>query len=67
MSEEGGNGLSVDVGLDNRHEIGECGAALGGASGDDGPDALGPLTSAFTAGPLGDVPVDGRKSDRLFC
>ena len=48
MSEEGGNGLSVEVGLDNRDEIVECGAALGGAGGDDGPDALGPLTSAFT-------------------
>ena len=32
MSEEGENGLSVEVGLDNRDEIVECGAALGGAA-----------------------------------
>jgi len=66
MSEEGGNGLSVEVGLDDLDEVVESGAALGGAGGEDGPDAFGPLASALAASSLGDAPVDGHEADGLF-
>jgi hypothetical protein len=49
--------------LDDLDEVVESGAALGGAGGEDGPDAFGSLASALAAGSLGDAPVDGHEAE----
>ncbi len=58
--------MAGEVGFDGVAEEVEGGAALLGAGGEDGPDALTPGATVWATGALRDMTVDHHEAERLF-